>query len=98
MSQSLKGKIALVTGGARGIGEAIALKFASAGTNVVVSDVNLEQARKVAAKIKKKGRQSLALKCDVSNSKDVRKMRDRIIKRFSRPDILVNDAGISKIS
>jgi 3-oxoacyl-[acyl-carrier protein] reductase len=89
----LKGKVAIVTGGAKGIGRAIALAFAREGCDVVVNAMHLEGAEKVAGEIKALGRKSLAIACDVANSADVNAMVARTIKEFGKIDILVNNAG-----
>jgi len=93
----LEGRVALVTGAAQGIGKAIAVSFAREGADVVINDLNLEQARKVSEEITGSGRNSLAIKADVSNQQEVTEMVKQIIDKFKRIDILVNNAGISKI-
>ncbi len=92
----LNGKVALVTGAGQGIGRAIALAFAREGANVVVNDVSLETAEKVAGEIQVLGRRSLAVKADVSKSSDVAEMLDQVISSFGRIDILVNNAAPSE--
>ncbi len=89
----LEGKIALVTGGASGIGRAICFAFAREGATVVCNDINLEAAGKVLAECGQQ-RQGLAVKADVSKSRQVAAMFGRIQKKFSGLDILVNNAGI----
>jgi 3-oxoacyl-[acyl-carrier protein] reductase len=86
--------VAIVTGGARGIGRAIALKFADEGCSVAIADVLVEQGKKTAEEVSKKGREGLFLKCDVSDSRQVNDMVDQVLKKFGKVDILVNDAGI----
>jgi 3-oxoacyl-[acyl-carrier protein] reductase len=90
----LKGKFALVTGAARGNGKAIALSFAEEGANVLVNDIDLELAAKLAKDIKDLGRQALAVKANVSKTADVEKMVAEALREFGRIDILVNNAGI----
>jgi len=90
----LKGKIAIVTGAARGIGRAIAITLAEAGANIVAIDINLEGANKVVEEIINKKRGGLALKVDVSLKRDVDLMIKEILKKFSTIDILINNAGI----
>jgi 2-dehydro-3-deoxy-L-rhamnonate dehydrogenase (NAD+) len=92
---NLTDRIAIVTGAAQGIGEAIALRLARAGANIAIVDLNLEQAEKAAAHVRETGRKALAVRCDVSNSHDVIAMRDAVLKEFGRIDILVNNAGIT---
>jgi 3-oxoacyl-[acyl-carrier protein] reductase len=89
----LKDRVAIVTGGAKGIGKAIALKFAHEGCDVVVNAMHIEGAQKVAAEIKGMGRKSLAIACDVANSAAVNDMVAQTIKEFGKIDILVNNAG-----
>jgi NAD(P)-dependent dehydrogenase (short-subunit alcohol dehydrogenase family) len=92
---NLTDRVAIVTGAGQGIGEAIALRLARAGANIAIVDLNLEQAEKAAARVREAGRKSLAVRCDVSISKDVNAMRDAVLKEFGRIDILVNNAGIT---
>ncbi|MFH1782923.1 MAG: 3-oxoacyl-[acyl-carrier-protein] reductase [Candidatus Omnitrophota bacterium] len=93
---TLEGKVALITGGARGIGKEIALRFAQEGANIALCDVDLEEAQKTAKEIEALGRESLALKVDVTSSKDVQDMVDKILDKFKKVDILINNAGITK--
>ncbi|MBN2753237.1 MAG: 3-oxoacyl-[acyl-carrier-protein] reductase [Candidatus Goldbacteria bacterium] len=92
----LNGKIALVTGGAQGIGETIAATLAREGASVAVLDVNLEKASATAAKLKEFGVDSEAYKCDVSNVAEVEETVNKVIDKFKRIDILVNNAGITR--
>ncbi|MDQ1749358.1 MAG: 3-oxoacyl-[acyl-carrier protein] reductase [Pseudonocardiales bacterium] len=95
MGTKLEGKIAVVTGGARGIGGGIATAFAAEGADVVIADVlGEEAAADVVAAIAASGRRSLYVKTDVSNEDQVRAMIDAAHAEFGRIDILVNDAGI----
>lgn len=93
---NLTDKIALVTGGARGIGQRIVCALAESGCHVVVSDVDLEGAKQTKETIVQKGVRSLALQADVSNADDVSKMMDQSLETFGRIDILVNNAGITR--
>lgn len=90
----LSGKVALVTGSARGIGREIALKLAEVGATVVVSDV--ADAEPVAEEIREMGRQSLAVAADVTSSTAVAALVDMVISTYDRIDILVNNAGIAR--
>ncbi len=91
----LNGKIAIVTGSSRGIGKATAIEFAKEGAKVVVSYVNRKSdADLVVSEIKKIGSDVIAIKCDVSNEKEVKHMINQTVKTFGRLDILVNNAGI----
>ena len=91
---SLIGKKALVIGARRNMGKAFALGLAEAGADVAVSDVNLEsgQLQTVADEIQKMGRKSLALKADISNQEDVKKLVETVVKEFGTIDILMNVA------
>jgi 3-oxoacyl-[acyl-carrier protein] reductase len=89
----LANRVAIVTGGAKGIGRGIALKFAEEGCSVAVADVNLEAANDTLAEINKKGREGLAIKCDATNGEQVRDMVGKVISKFKTIDILVNNAG-----
>ena len=89
-----KNKTAIVTGAGRGIGEGISLALAKEGCNVVVSDINLKDCEKVAEGIKKLGVKAIGVKCDVSNSAEVKELFLKTIKEFGGLDILVNNAGI----
>ena len=92
----LKDKVALITGGARGIGQAIALTFAREGADIVVADVNLEIAQKTALEIQDLGRKVLALEMDVTNYEKVEEGVNKILDKMGKVDILVNNAGITK--
>jgi len=92
----LKDKVALITGGARGIGRAIALTFAREGADIVVADVNLEIAQKTASEIEGLGRKAMALAMDVTNYETVEDGLNKILDKMGKVDILVNNAGITK--
>jgi len=92
----LADKTAIVTGAASGIGRAIAFLFAKEGATVVIADINLKGAEKVAAEIKKAGGKALALKTDVSKPGDVTRMMEETIRQTHRIDILVNNAAYVK--
>ncbi len=94
---SLTGKIAIVTGGRRGIGKAIALAFAKAGAAVVVCDQALEdgELKAVADQIQKLGRRSLAIQTDVTQKTEVDNLAQRVMDEFGHIDILVNNAAIT---
>ncbi|MEH7334446.1 SDR family oxidoreductase [Neobacillus drentensis] len=91
----LTGKVAIVTGGGRGLGQQIAEGFAEAGANVVVCSRKLEACEEVAEGLRKLGVESFALKCDVSNPEDVKNVVEQTVERFGRIDILVNNSGAS---
>ena len=94
MYPDLKGKVAIITGARRGMGESHALKLAEAGTKVVVSDISLEDCQKVVDEIKKKKGEAIAIKCDVTKKKEVEEMTKKTIEKWGKIDILVNNAGI----
>ena len=87
-------KVCLVTGGGRGIGEAICLVFAKKGSDIIVTDIDIGLAENVAKKVENLGVSSIAIKMDVSNSLDVERAAKNALSRFSRIDIWVNNAGI----
>jgi NAD(P)-dependent dehydrogenase (short-subunit alcohol dehydrogenase family) len=98
----LEGKVALVTGSARGIGRAYALRLAKLGADVVINDVNLKAAQEfneqlsapsVMDEVKNLGRRSIGIEADVRNRAQVDAMVKRILDEFGRIDILVNNAG-----
>jgi NAD(P)-dependent dehydrogenase (short-subunit alcohol dehydrogenase family) len=93
MTMRLKDKVAIVTGGASGIGEATSYAMAKEGARVVIGDINIEGARRVAEDIKKSGGKSLALKMDLSKQDEVKQMIEKTIHEFGRVDILVNNAA-----
>ncbi|SDI47550.1 glucose 1-dehydrogenase [Desulfosporosinus hippei] len=90
---SLEGKVALVTGGSRGIGKAIALTLADAGADVVVSSRKLEDLKLVANEIRGMGRRALAVTAHGRESEDIRNLVETIKNEFGRIDILVNNAA-----
>jgi 3-oxoacyl-[acyl-carrier protein] reductase len=90
----IKGKVAIVTGAAKGIGRAIASDLAGFGASVVIADMDLGNAQKAAREIESEGGKAIAIKTDVSDSKSVDQMVRRTIEKFGKIDILVNNAGI----
>lgn len=94
---SLDGKIALVTGAARGIGRAISLRFANDGADVVVADLNEAGARETAAEIEAAGRKSLALGVDVTRQDQIDGMVRQAVARFGKIDMLANNAGVVRV-
>jgi NAD(P)-dependent dehydrogenase (short-subunit alcohol dehydrogenase family) len=89
-----EGKVAIVTGAGRGLGEGIALALAREGAHVVVNDVNEHDAQRVAEKITATGRQALAIKADVTSKSEVEGMVAQTLAHFGAIHILVNNAGI----
>jgi NAD(P)-dependent dehydrogenase (short-subunit alcohol dehydrogenase family) len=93
---SLSGKVSVVTGGGSGIGRAIALRFASAGSDVHILDLNLAEAGKVVDEIRQSGGAASAFSCDVTDQTAVRNVFEKIFQK-NRVHILVNNAGVSHI-
>ena len=94
----LEGKIAIITGGATGLGKAMALEFANAGADIVVCSRNKENIKKMRDEIKALGRRSLAIAADVCINEQVVNMVKQVIDEFGRIDILVNNSGTSRHS
>src|SRR2546430_5051739 len=93
MPDRLKNKVAIVTGGAAGIGEATCLLFAEEGAKVVVADIDSEAGEKAVTRIDKLGAKAIFIKTDVSDEKAVRRVCDKAAEQFGRVDILVNNAA-----
>lgn len=91
-----KGQIALVTGGARGIGQAIATKLAREGANLVIGDISAEASRQTAEELSRLGVKTMSTALDVSKSADVARAFEEVMKTFGRVDVLVNNAGITR--
>lgn len=89
----LKNKIGIVTGGANGIGRAIALGLAKEGADVAIADIDSDQLNEVVNEIGTLGRKAIAVKVDVTKADEVRLMIDVVLKEFKKIDILVNNAG-----
>ena len=92
----LTGKVAIVTGGGTGLGQAISIGLAQAGADVVVAARRLEPLKETATEVEKLGRKSLVVPTDVTQSDQVDNLIERTIKEFGKIDILVNNAGIAK--
>ena len=91
----LKGKNAIVTGGATGIGLAIALRLAREGANIAVADINFQGAEKVVDEVKALGCRAIAVKTDVCKMEDVKRMVGTALQEFQTIDILINNAGVT---
>lgn len=97
----LSGRVALVTGGSRGMGRAIALKLASLGAKVAVNYVALEpqneaDAQSVVESIGQGGGEAMAVEADIRKGDEVKAMADRVVERWDKIDILINNAGITR--
>ncbi|MFH1999361.1 MAG: 3-oxoacyl-[acyl-carrier-protein] reductase [Planctomycetota bacterium] len=93
---TLKDKTALVTGAARGIGKAVAMKLASAGADIIVADVLKEEAEATAAEISGMGVKAFASTADISNAEQVAGMVEMALEKTGRLNILVNNAGVTR--
>lgn len=93
----LKGKTAVVTGAASGIGQAIATRFAEERATVVVADVDGENARSVVEDIRSDGGEAVSIEVDVSDNNSVQSMAEKIEERFGMVEVLVNNAGINRV-
>ena len=94
---NLTGKVALVTGASRGIGQATAIELAKAGADIVVNFIGNEAvAQETVAAIEALGRKAIKIKADVGNAEDVQAMVDEAVAAFGHIDILVNNAGITR--
>ncbi len=93
--KTLQNRIALITGGARGLGEAICRRLADEGCHIVIADINLEGAQETADAIEAAtDRRAIAVKTDVTNEDDVASAVNRAVETFGRLDIAVNNAGV----
>jgi NAD(P)-dependent dehydrogenase (short-subunit alcohol dehydrogenase family) len=94
--KTLDGKVILVTGGARGLGEAICKELGSAGARVILADIRMDLAEKVAGELKQSGGDITAIELDVMDETMIRETVVRIQREFGRIDGLINSAGIDK--
>lgn len=90
---NLDEKVAIVTGGGRGIGRAIALAFAKEGANIVIGDIDLQLAKNVANEIESLGGTVQVIKADITNKEEVGRLVEKTVANFKKIDILVNNAG-----
>lgn len=90
----LKNRVVMITGGAKGIGKAIALAFAKDGAKVALVDIDKEGLETLKREIERKGGEAIVIACDISKSREVGEMVNQVLRRYDRIDILVNNAGI----
>jgi len=91
----LANRVAIITGGARGIGRAIALQFAGEGSKIIIADIRAEAAAETQKQITQRGSEGIFVQCDVSISSQVRDLVETAIRQYGKIDILVNNAAIS---
>lgn len=96
MDLGINGRVAVVTGGARGIGAETARVLAAEGAKLVVSDIDLAAAEAVAGEIQAQGGHAIAVRCDVANEAEVGQMAAAGVEAFGAVDILVNNAGFNR--
>jgi len=89
----LENRVAIITGGAKGMGRGIALKFAEEGCSVAVADISTKEANDTIAELSKRGKEGLAIQCDVTVGTQVQETVDKVVTKFGKIDILVNNAG-----
>jgi 3-oxoacyl-[acyl-carrier protein] reductase len=92
----LEGKVALVTGGGRGIGRAIALGLAAQGAYVALVDIDTADAENVLDSARRSGVSGLVVKADISSTADLKEMMKTVMDRFGKIDILINNAGVTQ--
>jgi 3-oxoacyl-[acyl-carrier protein] reductase len=92
----LKGRVSLITGSAQGIGKSIAEALAKEGSDIVISDINMDAAVATASEIAKLGVKTIAVKMNVAVAADVNAGMEEIVKAFGKIDILINHAGITR--
>ena len=93
---SLKGYCSIVTGAAMGLGNAMAEALAEAGSDIIIADIDLDNAQKAVVQMEKLGVRALAVKCDVTHEEDCKMLADTVLNKFGHIDVLINNAGICK--
>lgn len=88
-------KTVLITGGASGLGEALALHYAKQGFEVCIADLNSERGHKVVDSITKSGGAAFFLSCDITNEADIETLKQQLLSRWQKVDVLVNNAGVA---
>jgi len=94
MSPLLKDKVAIITGAGRGIGRALALRYAEEGAQLFLPDISLERAESVVDEIRAKGGEATAMETDISDENATGKMAEEVVQQYGKVDILVNNAAI----
>jgi NAD(P)-dependent dehydrogenase (short-subunit alcohol dehydrogenase family) len=94
----LTGKVALVTGGSRGLGREMVLAFAAAGADVIIASRKLDSCKALAEEVEATGRQALPVACHVGHWEECGELADRAYAHFGKVDILVNNAGMSPLA
>jgi len=92
----LRDRVAIITGGARGIGKTIALKYAEEGANIAIFDLLRDEGDKTIKEIEDKGRKAIFYPVDITNFEKVKETVKDVEKKFNKIDILVNNAGITR--
>lgn len=98
MTRRLDGKVALVTGASRGIGEAIARRFGADGARVALAARDMEACRRIASEIVVNGGEALAVRCDVTDPRSIAETIAAVVARWRRIDVLVNNAGVGGVT
>ena len=95
LSRSIKGRVALITGAASGMGKATAQVFAAEGARVVVTDINEGEVKNVSEQIESDGGEALAISLDITDEEQIKECISKSIKSFGQIDYLINNAGIA---
>ena len=96
--KNLQGKNILITGAASGIGQALALEFTAAGSNIIIADINEDGMKQTASQIEAKGGKVVIFRTDISKPEEIESLASRAIKEAGQVDVLVNNAGIGFVS
>jgi 3-oxoacyl-[acyl-carrier protein] reductase len=90
----LEGKVAIITGGGRGLGKAFALRYAAEGASLLLPDISLERAEAAAKEIRDGGGRAVAMEADISDEKATRAIAEKVIQEYGRVDVLLNNAAL----